>query len=70
MQELGNKMIGYVKEDKYVMIDSTRGKLGATKTIVLLDVGIAYQESEKSDTIYKSRILYSSFNFLNDAISK
>ncbi len=52
-REMGDSFDAYVKEDKYIMTYNSKGELGWSKTIVLLDEGYTYVEYEKSDTIYK-----------------
>lgn len=50
-RETGTEMIGKVNRDKYLMYQNTGGKLGAVKTILLLEEGIGYVEYANSDTI-------------------
>lgn len=55
-QEIGNKMIGKVKEKKYLMLQNSGGELGHMKMIYLLEEGIGYIEYENRDTIEQFRI--------------
>lgn len=55
-QELGNKLIGKVKEKKYLMLQNSSGELGNMKMIYLLEEGIGYIEYENRDTIEQFRI--------------
>ncbi|EZH75248.1 hypothetical protein ATO12_00285 [Aquimarina atlantica] len=55
-KEIGDTIIGYVRERKYAMTNNAKGDLGAMKMIFLLDENIMYIEYEKSDTIRMSRI--------------
>lgn len=56
VRELGDTLIGYVQESRYIMESNTNGAFGKSKVILLLDENIAYTISEKSDTIYKSAL--------------
>lgn len=55
-QEIGNKLIGKVKEKKYLMLQNSGGELGNMKMIYLLEQGIGYVEYENRDTIEQFRI--------------
>lgn len=53
---LGDLFTAYVKEDRYIMLYSSRAGKGWSKTIIRLDEGYSYVEFEKSDTIFRSKL--------------
>lgn len=53
IKEMGDSLSVYIKEDKFAMIHNTKGKLGAKRTVFLLNEGFGYVDFEKSDTILK-----------------
>lgn len=53
--ELGTSFTAYIKEDRYVMLNHATGEKGWAKVTIRLDQGYSYTETEKSDTIVKSK---------------
>ncbi|NAS13332.1 hypothetical protein [Poritiphilus flavus] len=56
IQEFGDTLIGYVQERRYIMETNTKGEMGRTRLIMMMDENYAYLDGDKSDTIYKYRL--------------
>lgn len=53
IQTLGDTIIGYVQERRYIMESNTTDSYGRIKLIMLMDENLVYMVPEKTDTIYK-----------------
>ena len=56
VEEMGDSLIAYIQEHRYLMIFNTKSDLGVNKIFVSLEEGYAYIDYEQSDTIYKYKI--------------
>ncbi len=61
---IGDSLSVYLKEDKFITVHNSKGKLGKRKTIFLLKEGFGYIDYEKSDTILKFDLSKKSGNLM------
>jgi len=65
IKQMGDSVVAYLKEDKFVLLHNSKGKLGKRKTIFLLNEGFNYVDYEKSDTIMRFNLNKISGKLLN-----
>jgi len=53
IREMGDSITAFIKEDKFILLNNSKGRLGKRKTIFHLKQGVCYVDYENLDTIMK-----------------